>query len=41
MLTDKSLREDLRQKGLERARSFTWGKAAQQLITIFEEVIDR
>jgi glycosyltransferase involved in cell wall biosynthesis len=41
MLSDKSLREDLRQKGLERAKSFTWEKAAQQLITIVEEVIDR
>jgi glycosyltransferase involved in cell wall biosynthesis len=39
IITDRSLKEDLRQKGLERAKSFTWEKAAQQLLTVFEEVI--
>jgi glycosyltransferase involved in cell wall biosynthesis len=38
ILTDEDLRAELRQRGLERARHFTWQRAAQQTLTILENV---
>jgi glycosyltransferase involved in cell wall biosynthesis len=37
---DKVLRHDLRKKGLERVRRFTWQNAAEQLYTIYKEAVD-
>ena len=39
LLGDESLREELRQKGLERAKRFTWEKAAAAHMQVFEEVL--
>ncbi len=36
VLTDKSLWEDLKHKGLKRAQHFSWDTAAQQLLAIYE-----
>jgi len=38
ILTDQALRERLRQRGFIRARKFTWQKAAQQLLSAYDEV---
>ena len=38
LLTDATLRTDLRQRGLARAALFSWQNAAQQLIQIYKEV---
>jgi glycosyltransferase involved in cell wall biosynthesis len=37
-LTDDKLRADLNQRGIERAREFTWTKTAQQTIDAYEKV---
>jgi glycosyltransferase involved in cell wall biosynthesis len=39
LLSDSSLQDQLRRKGLERVKLFTWQKAATQLSRIFEEVL--
>ncbi len=39
LLGDETLREALRQKGLERAKLFTWEKAAAAHMQVFEEVL--
>ncbi|MFQ5855221.1 MAG: glycosyltransferase family 4 protein [Anaerolineae bacterium] len=39
ILTDDDLRADLRRRGLERARHFTWQRAAQQTLTVLENVV--
>lgn len=38
VLTDAALRLDFKQKGLERARQFTWEKTAQQVLKAYAEV---
>lgn len=38
VLTDESLRQTLRKKGLERAKLFSWGKSAEEHLRNFEEV---
>ncbi|MFQ5343414.1 MAG: glycosyltransferase family 4 protein [Anaerolineae bacterium] len=38
ILTDEDLRAELRRRGLQRARQFTWQRAAQQTLTILESV---
>jgi len=38
VLSDPSLREELRRKGLERAKQFTWSEAAKRLLAIYEQV---
>jgi glycosyltransferase involved in cell wall biosynthesis len=38
VLTDAALRKDLIQRGLARARLFSWEEAAGQLLQVFEEV---
>jgi len=40
VLTDENLRNSLIQKGLERARLFTWEKTAQQILKVFEKVLN-
>jgi glycosyltransferase involved in cell wall biosynthesis len=37
VLEDQTLREDMRQKGLERVRSFSWEKTARQTLKVYEE----
>jgi len=37
-LSDFSLREELRSKGLERAKRFTWSEAAKRLLAIYKRV---
>lgn len=39
VLTDEDLRLQLRKKGLERAKLFTWKKTAQQTLEVLKEVI--
>lgn len=38
VVTDEALREDLRRKGLEQARKFSWEKAARETFEIFRRV---
>ncbi len=40
LLTDTSLREQYVQRGYERIRSFTWDRAAQQLLGIYATLLD-
>ena len=37
-LTDESLREELRRKGLERVKQFTWERTVREMTTIYREV---
>jgi glycosyltransferase involved in cell wall biosynthesis len=37
-LTDVSLREELRARGLERARAFTWERTAQETVRVYTEL---
>jgi glycosyltransferase involved in cell wall biosynthesis len=39
VLTDASLREALRVKGLERARAFTWQRTAQDTVTVYDRAV--
>ncbi|WP_042686793.1 glycosyltransferase family 4 protein [Methermicoccus shengliensis] len=38
VLTDESLREDMRRRGLERAKRFSWQRSAREMWDIYEEV---
>jgi glycosyltransferase involved in cell wall biosynthesis len=38
ILSDASLRESLRKKGFERAKQFTWERAAKQTLEVYKEV---
>ena len=40
VLTDAPLREELRTKGLERARQFTWERTARETVAVYQEVLD-
>jgi glycosyltransferase involved in cell wall biosynthesis len=40
VLTDESLRQSLIKKGLERAKLFSWEKAAKEHLKVFEEVLN-
>ncbi|MHA2230899.1 MAG: glycosyltransferase family 4 protein [Candidatus Hodarchaeales archaeon] len=40
ILSDYDLRENMRRKGLERVRQFSWEKAAQNLLSIFENLVN-
>jgi glycosyltransferase involved in cell wall biosynthesis len=39
LLTDSALQQDLRQRGLERAKQFTWSKAADKVVDLYQRVI--
>jgi glycosyltransferase involved in cell wall biosynthesis len=39
VLTDECLREDLRQRGLERARHFSWERSIRRVREIYDEVL--
>lgn len=38
VLTNEGLREDMRKKGLKRAKLFSWEKTAKETLKIYEEV---
>jgi glycosyltransferase involved in cell wall biosynthesis len=38
VLTDRALRETLRAKGFERAKQFTWERAARSTLAVYREV---
>jgi len=40
VVSDKELRENLVQKGLERAKLFSWEKSAREHLKVFEEVLN-
>jgi glycosyltransferase involved in cell wall biosynthesis len=39
VLSDAALREELRAKGLARAKMFTWEKAARETLAVYEKVL--
>jgi glycosyltransferase involved in cell wall biosynthesis len=39
LLTDGDLRSDLRQRGLARALQFTWPKAAQKTLEVYQSLM--
>jgi glycosyltransferase involved in cell wall biosynthesis len=41
VLTDRDLREDLRRRGLERARQVTWRQTAEGVSALLDEVVGR
>ncbi|NOZ73613.1 MAG: glycosyltransferase family 4 protein [Chloroflexi bacterium] len=41
MAQDADLREEFRQKGLERARQFSWEKAAEQTLQVYQQAVER
>lgn len=41
VLSDASLRSDLAKRGPERARSFSWTKAARQHLDVYEEILEK
>jgi glycosyltransferase involved in cell wall biosynthesis len=41
VLADPRLRADLRQRGLERAKSFSWDRTARQTLDIFERIANK
>ena len=40
LLTDEVLREDYRKKGFERARGFSWTRAAEKMLGVYGELSD-
>ena len=40
VLSDNDLRESMKSKGLDRAKQFSWEKAARDLLSIFHNVVD-
>jgi glycosyltransferase involved in cell wall biosynthesis len=41
VLTDAALRDDLRARGLQRAREFSWERSITRVREIYEEVLSR
>jgi glycosyltransferase involved in cell wall biosynthesis len=41
LLTDRTLREDLRRRGLVRARAFSWEQSVARTRAIYAEVLGR
>ena len=39
LLTDNALHAELREKGLQRARTFSWEKAAQRTLAVYRQVV--
>jgi len=40
VLTDEELRDDLVRRGFERVKGFSWGKAAQETLAVYDETHD-
>ncbi len=41
VLSDGELRTEMRTKGLERARQFSWQKAAKETVSVYEQSVTR
>lgn len=41
VLTDENLRRELRAKGLERAQTFSWERAARETLSVYQKVAER
>ena len=41
VLTDHALRDTMKEKGLSHYKKFTWEKAAQEVLSVVEEVLDK
>jgi glycosyltransferase involved in cell wall biosynthesis len=41
LLNDSSLRSSFREKGIQRAKQFTWERAARETLKIYQEIIGR
>ena len=41
VLTDRSLADDLRRRGRERARLFTWERTARETLAVYQQVLSR
>jgi len=41
LLNDNSLRSSFREKGIQRAKQFTWERAARETLRIYQEIIGR
>ena len=39
-LADPALRADLRERGLQRARQFTWEAAAQRTLAVYQQAVE-
>ncbi|MGV2387477.1 MAG UNVERIFIED_CONTAM: hypothetical protein LVR29_01500 [Microcystis novacekii LVE1205-3] len=38
LLSDEKLRNELTQKGIERAKQFSWSKCAQETVEIYKKI---
>jgi glycosyltransferase involved in cell wall biosynthesis len=41
LLRDRALRQDLRERGLARAATFSWRRAARQVLGVYDEILGR
>jgi len=41
LLADHAQRDELRQRGLARARSFTWERVAEQTMAVYQAAVER
>jgi glycosyltransferase involved in cell wall biosynthesis len=41
VLTDRPLAQELRQRGLDRARRFTWQRTAEQTLQVYQRLLDQ
>ena len=39
VLSDETLRSDLIERGLRRAKNFTWEKTARETLKVFDEIL--
>jgi glycosyltransferase involved in cell wall biosynthesis len=39
VLTDRDLREALRTRGLDRAKTFTWSRAAEETVAVYDRAL--
>lgn len=39
-LTDEDLRDRLKQKGIERAKQFSWSKCARETVEIYQKMVN-
>jgi glycosyltransferase involved in cell wall biosynthesis len=38
LLTDETLQDNLKERGLRRARNFSWTKAAQEILSVYKRL---
>jgi glycosyltransferase involved in cell wall biosynthesis len=39
ILTDPDLRQELRRRGMERSRQFSWGETARRTLAVYREAV--